>query len=284
METWNKTAELLKSNAVVRRTSKNITSGRPLAALVFDEEGNRFVPTHASKKGRRYDYYICHDPKTHKVRRLQAGKIEHIVIAPIHKLLLNPSELVRHLNPQSVQETRILKAAAQQKSEVIIDLASPETHVFLKKCVQKITITASVVCITLDKALLCEALTGKASAVDGSPIELSTPLIIGRRGDEARLVLTDGTTVTSQPASNLVKSIARARDWAEKIAEGRVVTLEDLMKSSGMTKPYTRRILKCAALSPRLVEAIIDGAQPESLTVARLMEGVRLDWGAQGFF
>jgi len=284
METWQRTAELLKSNAVVRRTTRNIASGRPLAGLLFDEEGNRFIPTHASKNGRRYDYYICRNPETHKVlRRIQAGKIELIVIAAIHRLLLNSAELTQQLKPQSVQDARILKAAAQQKSEVIVDLVSPETREFLRKCIQKITIKASEVGITLDRALLYEALTGKSSNAESSSIELSTPFTIKRRGDEARLILTDGTSVVSQPASNLLKSIARARDWAEQIAQGRVRRIENLTKSFGMTKRYTRRILKCAALSPRLVEAIVNESQPEDLTVARLMKGIHLDWNAQSF-
>ena len=37
-------------------TGKNVTPS-VLAGLVFDAEGNRYTPTHAVKKGRRYRYY-----------------------------------------------------------------------------------------------------------------------------------------------------------------------------------------------------------------------------------
>jgi hypothetical protein len=56
-KTWDRTAELLASNRVKRRTSHNVASGRILLGMLFDQQSNRFTPTHSSKKGQRYAYY-----------------------------------------------------------------------------------------------------------------------------------------------------------------------------------------------------------------------------------
>ena len=45
-------------NAVVRRSGSNAKAPSLLAGMLFDEDGNRMVPSHASKAGRRYRYYV----------------------------------------------------------------------------------------------------------------------------------------------------------------------------------------------------------------------------------
>jgi site-specific DNA recombinase len=56
-EIWQKAQALLKANNQGRRQPGRRVTASVLAGLVFDGEGNRFTPTHAVKKGRRYRYY-----------------------------------------------------------------------------------------------------------------------------------------------------------------------------------------------------------------------------------
>ena len=50
----------------------------------------------------------------------------------------------------------------------------------------------------------------------------------------------------------------------------------------GFTRRYIRRLLGLAFLSPKLVEAILQGGQPVGLTATRLTElDLPLDWTAQ---
>ena len=57
-ETWEKVKALLAANNQGHRQpgTRKVPSSI-LAGLVFDAEGNRYTPTHAVKKGRRYRYY-----------------------------------------------------------------------------------------------------------------------------------------------------------------------------------------------------------------------------------
>jgi len=41
------------------------------------------------------------------------------------------------------------------------------------------------------------------------------------------------------------------------------------------------RVLQCAFLAPDIVEAILDGKQPPSLTVEKLLAGIPMEWVEQ---
>jgi hypothetical protein len=80
----------------------------------------------------------------------------------------------------------------------------------------------------------------------------------------------------------LVKAIARGRAWFDEFASGRVRSLQELALRDGITRRYIRRLVDLAFLSPKLVEAILQGRQADELTATRLTElDLPLDWAEQ---
>jgi hypothetical protein len=79
----------------------------------------------------------------------------------------------------------------------------------------------------------------------------------------------------------------RLRDAAEtgssaKEAGRKLLSLQELAKRDRISRRYIRRPVGLAFLSPRLVEAILQGRQPVELTATRLTElDLPLDWGEQ---
>jgi site-specific DNA recombinase len=116
-KTWDQTAELLATNRVKRRTSRNIASGRILLGLLFDERENRFTPTHASKTGRRYAYYTLKSDDKDSTTRLPALEFEQLVVGCIRDLLSKPLELAAQFPDLAVKDTRLLVAAGQHRAE-----------------------------------------------------------------------------------------------------------------------------------------------------------------------
>ena len=80
----------------------------------------------------------------------------------------------------------------------------------------------------------------------------------------------------------LVKAIARGRAWFDELVAGRSRSLQELAKRDRISRRYIRRPVGLAFLSPRLVEAILQGRQPVELTATRLTElDLPLDWAEQ---
>ncbi len=101
-KTWDAVQEQLRHNAVVRHRGTNAKAPSLLAGLLFDEGGNRMVPSHASKAGRRYRYYVS-KPATGKSPdadtgwRLPAPMIEHAVLDGIDCFLRDRLRLTKRL-------------------------------------------------------------------------------------------------------------------------------------------------------------------------------------------
>jgi hypothetical protein len=115
-------------------------------------------------------------------------------------------------------------------------------------------------------------------------IELTAAVEFKRRGIENRLVLPG---LTSQNHSTkhdpaLIKAITRGRAWFEELASGRARSLHELAKRDRISRRYIRRLVNLAFLSPKLIEAVLQGRQPVELTATRLTEiDLPLDWTEQ---
>ncbi len=58
--------------------------------------------------------------------------------------------------------------------------------------------------------------------------------------------------------------------------------LHETMRTSNLGKqPYATRILRLAYLAPGIVEGIVAGKQPRSLTLKRLLREIPLNWAEQ---
>ena len=89
-------------------------------------------------------------------------------------------------------------------------------------------------------------------------------------------------SVASRRDPALIKAVVRGRAWFDELATGRARSLEELAKRHSSTRRYIRRLIDLAFLSPRLVDAILQGHQPVELTATRLSEfGLPLDWVEQ---
>ena len=103
-----------------------------------------------------------------------------------------------------------------------------------------------------------------------------------RRGVEMRMVL-EGDSNPARIDLPLLKAVARARKWSRDLLSGRVQSIAELARREGVDGRSVRRLIRLGTLSPRIVEAIVEGRQPQELTVIDLIRRIELPllWSAQ---
>src|SRR6266446_2226339 len=99
-ETWTAVRDQLVTNATNHRRKADAAEPSLLAGLLTDARGERFTPSHAVKKGRRYRYYVSTalitEAGTDQSQgwRLPAQEIEDAVIRVLADALTSPALLI----------------------------------------------------------------------------------------------------------------------------------------------------------------------------------------------
>ncbi|MFO0447434.1 MAG: hypothetical protein ACK52I_01880 [Pseudomonadota bacterium] len=75
--------------------------------------------------------------------------------------------------------------------------------------------------------------------------------------------------------------MARAFRWRRILKAGRYNKIDELAAAEKINSSYVSRLLRLTLLAPEMVEAILDGRQPEGVTLLGLLEGVPVVWGEQ---
>ncbi len=81
--------------------------------------------------------------------------------------------------------------------------------------------------------------------------------------------------------SAVAQSLARAYSWAELLENGEVKTIAELARSLNVDNSYVVRILKLTTLAPDIVEAILNGEEPDGLSLSKLVLSFPADWDEQ---
>ena len=79
----------------------------------------------------------------------------------------------------------------------------------------------------------------------------------------------------------LILAIARAKSWMRDLRGGKYADTMDIARQFQLSDAHVRRILRFGYLAPDIVEAIVKGRQPCSMTVKRLLQGIPCVWADQ---
>lgn len=274
-ETWEAVQAQLASNSYERRSGTRTTEPSLLAGKLFDEVGVPLTPSHATKAGRRYRYYVSKhlisgtvvEGEVQDGWRLPAREIERIVGDAICGLLADRSKLAATAQESGLAADRIpdlLTSISRWRSQGL-DL------------VQRVRLGRDEITIVVN---LTPVIDGPAVLV-----QHTFPTQLKRRGVEMRLVL-DGPengTRRSNPDPALINAVARAHRWFDDLINGHADSLRDIAKTEGVSDRYVSRLLPLAFLAPDIVEAILTGTQPFDLTAEKLTKRTELplSWAEQ---
>jgi hypothetical protein len=299
-ELWDNVQARMSSNRKKRREHIRERSSSLLTGLLADANGNRFTPSFTFKKRRRYRYYVSQlaikNPATKLNRpiRLPAGEIESRVTESLLSFLKSDAQVFDRLgaSAESPAASGQLVAAAKKLALWWPSLRSDELRDLLASFVRRIIIQENNIEVLISRADLRQVL---EKGDDFAPTNLDRPyqsihpddLIcltieakLKRSGGEVHLVVPphSGGAPSPQPNPSLMKAVARARSWYERVLEGKSSNQRSLTLHAGLTRRYIGKVFGCAFLAPDIVEAILEGRQPRDLSFKKLCAHIPLSW------
>ena len=247
----------------VRTRSRNEAT---LRGLLFDSAGNRMVPTHATKHGVRYRYYVSQPylrghakPPPRAIIRVPATEIETAVAKALE-------EHHRHI---------------MSKSESTSDRAS------LFADVARIEVRKSALALWLkapgekqadaDAADHCAAVHRAPSLLipwTKPPSKRFKDILLPAALDRHRV-----RPIKFERRAALLKSIARGRAWLDEIVSDRT-TVEAIAARQKCSVRHVNMTISMAFIAPGLVKAAVDGRLPRGIGVAVLRD-MSAEWSLQ---
>ena len=242
---FERAAALIAQNLNHHNAGKNFDEPSLLVGRVWDGEGRRMSPDHATKRTRRYRYYATHaSAVTRKCPawRVPAGDLESIVLTQMRKL----PDAERH-EPTPPREV-------------------------IAAYIERVIVHADRVEIRFTEA----------AQMPESIVTVAAVLV--RRGGETKLAVapdSDSAPQLRDPA--LIKLIVKAHQARQALESSEGQSIAALAQQLGFTRDYYGVLLRIAYLAPDIVAAILNGRQPVQLTRQRLarMTNLPADWQAQ---
>jgi site-specific DNA recombinase len=243
------------------------SSNSLLTGLLFDRDGTRFTPPHTIKGGRRYRYYVeralitGEGTSRAKVRRIPAHEIEGLVSDAVVDFLGKPDRLLDVLGDAAsataadggIRQGRHLH---QQLVTATLDARSE----FLRPMLRRVVIGNGEIGIAISRDSLRTTLGLPHVDAAGDTHEIAVPTRVTTNGVGLKLVVGNSASQNRSPNPELVKVIARAHDWWQRLLSGEADSIRELAAAEGVSRAYMGRVLRLAFLAPDIVEAILDGA------------------------
>ena len=288
LDLWEKVQALLRNN---KRGTERPSAKHPslLAGRLETSDGQRLVPSHAVKQGRRYRYYV----EQHLMQdegvgtkgvRYAAEEVEKVVLVILRRFLNSPADMLVALAMKDLSPGSLKRIVGQAKA-LADDLKDHHTaHQISSEVIDKVIIHQDALELRLQREKLAGLLGAESRSED--PIHVITsPCKLARRGQDLKFILPllEDSNAFSRQDPALIQAVAKAHLWWEWIKDGDVKSLSEIAKREGIDKAQVTRWLRLAFLSPTLVRQIRAGAHPTSLTIESLTRQVDLptNWQEQ---
>ena len=246
----------------VRTRSRNAA---PLRGLLFDSAGNRMIPTHATKHGVRYRYYVS-QPYLRGHAKPSPGAIIRV--------------------PATEIESAVAKAIAEHRQHIIPEPESMADRNSLLTDVIRIELRKSTLALWLKAAGEKQ---GDTDADQVAPVDRAPSLLIpwtkppSKRFKQILLPATIERhrvrPIKFERRVALLKSIARGRAWLDEIVAD-TTTVEVIAARQKCSVRHVNMTISMAFIAPGLIKAAVEGRLPRGIGVAALRDAPA-EWSLQ---
>ncbi len=260
-QTFDQVQALLASKANTSTSSAGKDDLHLLTGLIFDETGDRLSPTHASKNGRRYRYYVSRrlakgtksdgpDPW-----RLPAMEIEKFVETQLIQLLRSETQLLDMIPQSSFGAADISKllSRAHATADTLANSPIEGRKQIFSALVQRIVVKPDSIEVGLNVAGLLETMGIETIAANSDAASvvrtITVPIALRHRGVEMKLVLNNKPVEPPTPEPGLLAMLKQAHHLLQALTDGTGLTIADLAGRERMDVSDLSRVIRLAFLS-----------------------------------
>jgi hypothetical protein len=236
---------------IVRNKSDHLLTG-----LLFDDAGHRMIPTHATKAGIRYRYYVSTRVLHGEAKTASAGSVSRVPAPDIEDIVVK--FLKEHLAAEQDGATTSVMPLGDRG-----DLAQ---------------LVAGIV--VHEDRLIIRLKSDNADEASDSPDDQSLSISWQKPpSKKSRQILqphnisrSDVRPEQFERRARLVSAIARGRRWLDDVISGRVTTVAQLCTREKSSVRQVNLTISLAFVAPNLVKAAVEGRLPRGIGVERLRD------------
>jgi len=119
-------------------------------------------------------------------------------------------------------------------------------------------------------------------------LHIRIPMQFSRRSSRKMIVGPDGKTISEMieaEADNtdytFISALGKAFSWQRMLDEGKYQTPKELAEKEKVEVTHMYRVMRLTLLAPDIIEAVLNGKQPRTLTLQNVVRGFPISWQEQ---
>lgn len=111
--------------------------------------------------------------------------------------------------------------------------------------------------------------------IDEETLQIFVPMQIKKRGGSVMIILPKNIDeseekITEHYDEKLIRTIAKSYKWKLMIENEEIASLSDIAKQENISISHATKIYRLNFISPKIIEAIMNGTQPRDLKLQNI--------------
>src|SRR5438105_2243089 len=244
------------------RNHAKTKSDHLLTGLLYDDASHRMIPTHATKAGIRYRYYVSQPLLKGESKTVSVGSVSRIPATDIEDIIV-----------KSVNEHLVGKHGESTSS-------APVDDVMIAEQMLRIDVHKDRLIVRLKSMGTEEG----SHSTEGQLLSIAWQKPPSRKSRQILIPLgvprNEVRPIRIERRARLVNAIARGRRWLDEIASGSATNIEQIATRQKCSVRQVNMTISLAFLAPDLVKAAVEGQLPRGIGVERLRDAPA-EWSRQ---
>jgi DNA invertase Pin-like site-specific DNA recombinase len=247
------------------RNHAKTKSDHLLTGLLFDDAGHRMIPTHATKAGIRYRYYVSLPHLKGESKTVSVGSVSRIPATDIEDIIVK--SVNEHLGAQHDQSS---SSSAHVNDRGVI----------ISEQVVRINVHKDRLSVRFKSAGAEEG----SHSTDGQLLSIPWQKPPSRKSRQILIPLgvprNEVRPTRIERRARLVGAISRGRRWLDEFVSSSATNIEQIATRQKCSVRQVNMTISLAFLAPDLVKAAVEGRLPRGIGVQRLRDAPA-EWSRQ---